>query len=362
MVATAETGRVVKGVVLAGGTGSRLRPITFSMAKQLVPVANKPILFYGLEDIAAAGITDVGMIIAPHSGDEIRKAVGDGSSFGLNVTYITQDEPLGLAHALKTALPFVDGDDVLMYLGDNLIKQGVADIVSDFERDRPNCQILLTEVDNPEQFGVVELGDDGSIVHLVEKPSQPPSNLALVGVYLFDASVSEAIDAIEPSPRGEYEITDTIQHLVTTGRDVRPSLVTGWWKDTGRKEDLIVANELILTDLQERLEGESIDTTIRGPVKIGAGSRLIDCAVTGPAIIGDNVVMNRAVIGPNTAIGNDCHLFDAAVEQSIVMSHVEIHGWKLRDSLVGHECRLHGSAPDSYVEVTLGERSEVVGE
>jgi glucose-1-phosphate thymidylyltransferase len=352
----------MKGVVLAGGTGSRLRPITFSMAKQLVPVANKPILFYGLEDIAAAGITDVGMIIAPQSGAEIRGAVGDGSAFGLNVTYIVQEEPLGLAHALKTALPFVDGEDVLMYLGDNLIKQGVADIVSDFERDRPNCQILLTEVDNAEQFGVAELGDDGSIIHLVEKPSHPPSNLALVGVYLFDASVAEAVDAIQPSARGEYEITDAIQHLVTTGRDVRPSLVTGWWKDTGRKEDLITANELVLADLQEEIDGELVDTTVRGPVQVGSGSRLIDCAVTGPTVIGDNVTMNRAVIGPNTAIGDHSHVFDASVEQSIVMSQVEIHGWKLRNSLVGHECRLHGSAPASFVEVTLGERSEVVGE
>ena len=352
----------MKGLVLAGGTGSRLRPITYSMAKQLVPVANKPILFYGLEDIASSGVTEVGVVIAPHSGEAIREAVGDGSAFGLSVTFIVQDEPLGLAHALKVALPFIDGDDVLMYLGDNLIKDGVADIVSDFQRSRPNCQILLSEVDNPQDFGVATLGGDGSIVRLVEKPSTPESKLALVGAYLFDASVGEAVDTLRPSSRGEYEITDAIQHLVDTGKDVRPTQVSGWWKDTGRKQDLIAANDLILSDLEGRNDGELVNTSIRDPVKIGPGSRLVDCDITGPVIIGADVVMTRATVGPNTAIGAQCRLSDATVEQSIVMSQVEIHGWKLRNSVVGHECRLDGPAPDSFVEVTLGERSEVVGE
>ena len=191
----------MKGVVLAGGTGTRLRPITFSMAKQLVPVGNKPILFYGLEDMAEAGITEVGIIISPETGDEVRRAVGDGSAFGVAVTYIVQDAPLGLAHALKTALPFVDGDDVLMYLGDNLVKDGIADVVADFERDRPNCQILLHEVDNPSEFGVAELDAAGRVERLVEKPKNPTSNLALVGVYLFDPGVEKAIDTIKPSAR-----------------------------------------------------------------------------------------------------------------------------------------------------------------
>ena len=352
----------MKGLVLAGGTGSRLRPITYSMAKQLVPVANKPILFYGLEDIASSGVTEVGVIIAPPSGEAIREAVGDGSAFGLRITFIVQDEPLGLAHALKVALPFIDGDDVLMYLGDNLIKDGVADIVSDFQRNRPSCQILLTEVDNPQDFGVATLGDDGSIVRLVEKPSLPESKLALVGAYLFDASVGEAGDALRPSPRGEYEISDAIQHLIDTGREVRPTHVTGWWKDTGRKQDLIAANDLVLSDLEGRNDGELVNTSIRGPVSIGPRSRLVDCEVRGPAIIGADVFMTRTTVGPNTAIGAQCQLSDAAVEQSIVMSQVEIQGWKLRNSVVGHHRRLDGSAPDAFVEVTLGERSEVVGE
>ncbi|MDJ0923768.1 MAG: glucose-1-phosphate thymidylyltransferase [Acidimicrobiia bacterium] len=352
----------MKGVVLAGGTGSRLRPITFSMAKQLVPVANKPILFYGLEDLAEAGIEEVGVIIAPQTGDEIRRTVGDGDRFGLSIEYIVQDEPLGLAHALKTALPFVDGDDVLMYLGDNLVKQGVADVVRDFNEDRPNCQILLTKVDDPRQFGVAELGDAGEVVRLVEKPSNPRSDLALVGVYLFDQTVVEAVNAIQPSARGELEITDAIQYLVSSGREVRPSLVTGWWKDTGKKEDLLHANELVLSDLKEEISGDVVGGAIRGVVRVGAGSRLVDCEVAGPAVIGSGVQMARTTVGPNTAIGDGCRLLDVQIEDSIVLDTAEIHGWSLRDSLIGREAKLHGAAPAGYVEVMLGERSELRGE
>ncbi|MCP4968376.1 MAG: glucose-1-phosphate thymidylyltransferase [bacterium] len=352
----------MKGVVLSGGTGSRLRPITFSMAKQLVPVANKPILFYGLEDLAEAGIEDVAIIIAPQTGDEIRHTVGDGSKLGLNIEYIVQDEPLGLAHALKMALPFVDGDDVLMYLGDNLVKQGVADVVKDFERDKPNCQILLTEVEDPSQFGVAELGPAGEVKRLVEKPSNPRSNLALVGVYLFDQVVTEAVNSIQPSARGELEITDAIQYLVTSGRDVRPSLVTGWWKDTGKKEDLLHANELVLTDLDGEVLGEVVEGKIRGAVRIGAGSQVVDCSITGPVVIGDNVHLARTTVGPNTAIGDGCRLVDTSVEESIVLDGAEIHGWSIRNSLIGRGATLRGAAPAGYAEVTLGERSEILGE
>lgn len=352
----------MKGVVLSGGTGSRLRPITFSMAKQLVPVANKPILFYGLQDLAAAGIEDVAIIIAPQTGDEIRQTVGDGSKLGLNIEYIVQDEPLGLAHALKMALPFVGGDDVLMYLGDNLVKQGVADVVKDFERDRPNCQILLTEVEDPSQFGVAELGPAGEVQRLVEKPSNPRSNLALVGVYLFDQTVTEAVNSIQPSARGELEITDAIQYLVTSGRDVRPSLVTGWWKDTGKKEDLLHANELVLTDLEGEVLGDVVGGEIRGPVRVGADSQVVDCSITGPVVIGENVHLARTIIGPNTAIGDGCRLVDANVEESIVLTGAEIHGWSIRNSLIGRGATLRGAAPVGYAEVTLGERSEILGE
>ncbi len=353
----------MKGVMLSGGAGTRLRPITFSMAKQLVPVGNKPILFYGLEDIASAGVKEVGIVISPETGDEIRRAVGDGTQFGLTeVEYIVQDRPAGLAHALKTALPWVDGDDVLMYLGDNLLKPGVAKIVADFERDRPNCQILLTPVPNPGAFGVAEVDEHGRVVRLVEKPKEPPSDLALVGVYLFDSGIADAVEAIVPSARGELEITDAIQWLVENGRDVRHSVVRGWWKDTGRKEDLLHANELLLTNLTDDIRGELVGSTMRGAVQVAERSRLIDCVVTGPAVIGAGVNLTRVTVGPNTSIGDLCRLSDAAVEDSIIMEGAEVHGWRIRNSLLGRDSRLHGTAPSGFVEMTLGEKSEIFGE
>ncbi|MPZ53284.1 MAG: glucose-1-phosphate thymidylyltransferase [Acidimicrobiia bacterium] len=352
----------MKGVVLSGGTGSRLRPITFSMAKQLVPVANRPILNYGLQDMADAGITEVAIIISPETGGEIRKTVGDGSQLGLEkVEYIVQDAPKGLAHALGCALPWADGDDVLMYLGDNLIKQGVADVVDDFTTHEPNCQILLTPVDNPSDFGVAQL-DDGQVVQLIEKPSDPPSNLALVGVYLFDSSITEAVASIRPSARGELEITDAIQWLVDNGKEVRPSIVNGWWKDTGKKEDLLDANQLILADMENEIDGELIDTVVRGNIRVEKGARLVDCQVTGPAVVGAGTQMARTTIGPNTAIGNECRIADASIEGSIIMDGAEVRGWKLHNSLLGHEVKVKGAPPPGFVEMTLGERSEVDGE
>jgi len=351
----------VKGVVLAGGAGSRLRPITFAMSKQLVPVANQPILFYGLRDLAAAGITEVAIIISPETGQEIREAVGDGSQFGITAEYILQDSPDGLAHALSLAMPFVGDDSVLMYLGDNLVRQGVADIVRDFEEHRPNAQILLAEVPNPSSFGVAQLDENGQVYQLLEKPENPPSNLALVGVYLFDSSVAEALAAIEPSARGELEITDAIQWLIDAGREVRASMIGGWWKDTGKKEDLLHASELVLESLLTSLKGEVIDCRLRGAVQVGIGSKLVDCDIIGPVVIGKGVEIERSTIGPNTTIGDGCRITDAVVRRSILMEEVEVAHWRLRDSLVGRRAAIGGSAPPAFVELTVGERSEIIG-
>lgn len=351
----------MKGVVLAGGAGSRLRPITFAMSKQLVPVANQPILFYGLRDLAAAGITEVAIIISPETGQEIREAVGDGSQFGITAEYILQDSPDGLAHALSLAMPFVGDDSVLMYLGDNLVRQGVADIVRDFEEHRPNAQILLAEVPNPSSFGVAQLDENGQVYQLLEKPENPPSNLALVGVYLFDSSVAEALAAIEPSARGELEITDAIQWLIDAGREVRASMIGGWWKDTGKKEDLLHASELVLESLLTSLKGEVIDCRLRGAVQVGIGSKLVDCDIIGPVVIGKGVEIERSTIGPNTTIGDGCRITDAVVRRSILMEEVEVAHWRLRDSLVGRRAAIGGSAPPAFVELTVGERSEIIG-
>ena len=352
----------MRGVVLSGGLGTRLRPITYSMTKQLVPVGNKPILFYGLEALAEAGIEDVAVVISPETGGEVRETLQDGSVVGLRLRYVIQPEPLGIAHALRLAIEGEDPDDVLLFLGDNILRDGVAGLVHDFRSNRPAAQVLLAEVDDPRAFGVAALDENGAIARLVEKPADPPSNLALVGAYLFDPSIAEALAAITPSGRGQYEITDAIQHVLDAGKTVGYSLLTGWWKDTGKKHDLLAANELVLADLVGKVEGEVVGGPFAGPVRVAEGARLEDCTVTGPAIIGEGAELTRVIVGPNTAIGAGCRLTDASVANSIILEGSEVAGWKLHHSLLGRDCRLAGTAPTSYVDMVLGERSEIRGE
>src|SRR6201995_272271 len=275
----------LKGLILSGGKGTRLRPITYTSAKQLVPVANKPVLFYGIEAMAAAGIREIGIIIAPETGDEIRAAAGDGSRFGVQITYIVQDEPAGLAHAVLTAEAFLGDAPFVMYLGDNLLQGGIEGLVRAFQRNAPDALILLTPVPDPEHYGVAELDGD-RVMRLAEKPPEPKTDLALVGVYMFTPQIHDAARAIEPSGRGELEITDAIQHLVDAGARVEPHIVRGWWKDTGRLEDMLEANRLILDNLTERIEGELIDSRVDGRVVIEPGARLERTIVRGPTVIG----------------------------------------------------------------------------
>ena len=275
----------LKGLILSGGRGTRLRPITHTSAKQLVPVANRPVLFYGIDAMAKAGIEEIGIIIAPETGDEIRAATGDGSRFGVRLTYIVQDEPAGLAHAVLTAEPFLGASPFVMYLGDNLLQGGIDGLVETFRANAPSALILLTPVDDPQHYGVAEL-EDGRVVALAEKPPEPKTDLALVGVYMFTPAIHDAARAIRPSARGELEITDAIQHLVDSGARVEPHIVRGWWKDTGRLEDMLEANRLVLDTLVERVEGELVDSRCEGRVVIEAGARLERCTVRGPAIIG----------------------------------------------------------------------------
>src|SRR5436305_2166315 len=277
--------QALKGLILSGGKGTRLRPITYTSAKQLVPVANKPVLFYGIEAMAQAGIEEVGIIIAPETGEEVKSAVGDGGRFGLRITYILQDEPLGLAHAVLTAEEFLTDSPFVMYLGDNLLQGGINDLVEAFRSHEPDALILLTPVPDPEQYGVAELSN-GTVVRLVEKPSEPKTDLALVGVYMFTPSVHTAARAIEPSSRGELEITDAIQHLVDRRMRVEPHVVRGWWKDTGRLEDMLAANRLVLDTIEGRVQGDLVDSQVDGRVVIEPGARLDHSAVRGPATIG----------------------------------------------------------------------------
>lgn len=351
----------LKGLILSGGKGTRLRPITHTSAKQLVPVANRPVLFYGIDAMARAGIEEVGIIIAPETGGEIRDAVGDGSQFGVRVTYIVQDEPAGLAHAVLTAEPFLGDSSFVMYLGDNLLQGGIQDLVRAFETNRPDALILLTPVSDPENYGVAEL-DGERVVRLQEKPPEPKTDLALVGVYMFTPLIHDAARAIEPSARGELEITDAIQHLVDTGRRVEPHVVRGWWKDTGRLDDMLEANRLILETIESRLDGTLVDAQIDGRVIVEEGARLERCTVRGPAVIGSGAHLLDCYIGPYTAVGEDCVIERAEVEHSILLAGSSVRGLdgRMESSLLGRNVAIGRSdkQPRAF-RFMVGDNSEI---
>ena len=352
----------MRGLVLAGGKGTRLRPITYTSAKQLVPVANKPVLFYGIEAIVAAGIEEIGIIVG-ETRDEIMAAVGDGSRFGARITYIPQEAPLGLAHAVKIAQPFLGAEPFVMYLGDNLIAGGITSLVEEFRRGDCNAMILLAEVPNPEQFGVAELDGAGAVKRLIEKPSEPPSNLALVGVYMFGPEIFESVQRIQPSRRGELEITDAIQDLIDRRLVVHPHRVQGWWKDTGKLEDMLEANHIVLERLEERRHGEiGVRSRIEGAVRLGEGVELVDSLVRGPVILGAGVRLRNAFVGPYTSIGDGCTLVGCEVENSIVLAQCEIRDVPLRidGSLIGRNTRIVKTdfKPKAY-RFMLGDNCEV---
>jgi glucose-1-phosphate thymidylyltransferase len=335
----------LKGLILSGGAGTRLRPITHTSAKQLVPVANKPVLFYGIEALVEAGITQIGVIIAPETGEEIRQAAGDGSQFGASITYIEQEAPLGLAHALLTAEDFLGQNPFVMYLGDNLLRDGIVDLVEVFRRNQPDALILLTSVDDPSSYGVAELNGD-RVVRLVEKPKDPPSDLALVGVYMFTPKIFEAAHSIEPSARGELEITDAIDSLIESDLRVEPHIVKGWWKDTGKLEDMLDANRLVLEDIEQRIDGElDDDSRVEGRVVLEEGAKLEATVVRGPAVIGSGARISNSYIGPYTAIDHDVLITGSEVEHSIVLAGSSIRDLdaRMEASLLGKNVSLSRS-------------------
>jgi len=357
----------LKGLILSGGKGTRLRPITHTSAKQLVPVANKPVLFYGIEAMAEAGIEEVGIIIAPETGREIEAAAGDGSRFGLRISYILQDEPLGLAHAVLTAEPFLGESPFVMYLGDNLLQGGISDLVAAFREHEPDALILLTPVPDPQNYGVAELapsvaGEAGRVVRLVEKPAEPATDLALVGVYMFTAAIHDVARAIEPSARGELEITDAIQHLVDSGLRVEPHIVRGWWKDTGRLQDMLEANRLILDNLVGRVEGELVDSQVDGRVVIERGARLERSTVRGPAIVGAGARLSDCYVGPYTAIGEDCEISRSEVEHSILLAGAtvcDLDG-RMESSLLGRNVTVRrGDRQPRAYRFMVGDNSDI---
>jgi glucose-1-phosphate thymidylyltransferase len=350
----------LKGLVLSGGAGTRLRPITHTSAKQLVPVANKPVLFYGLEALAEAGVREVGIVVGDTQA-EIEEAVGDGGRFGLEVTYLRQEAPLGLAHAVLIARAFLGESPFVMYLGDNLLRDGIAALVERFRTSRPDAMILLQRVPNPQAYGVAEL-DEGRVVRLVEKPAVPRSDLALVGVYMFTHEIHASAAAIAPSARGELEITDAIQHLIDRGLRVEPHQVSGWWKDTGHLDDMLEANRLILDVLERRIEGEVTDSEVDGRVVLEAGARLVRSAVRGPAIIGAGALVEDAYIGPYTSISPNVVIRRAEVEHSIILADSRIEGLDARveSSLVGRRVTIarREAKPRAY-RFMVGDSSEI---
>ncbi len=328
----------MKALVLSGGKGTRLRPITHTGAKQLVPVANKPILFYVLENIARAGIHDVGMIISPETGDEVRRMCGDGSRWGLAIRYILQMEPAGLAHCVKIARDYLGDDDFILYLGDNLIGGGVTGLIQRFRASNAKAAILLKQVSNPSDFGIAEISPSGKILRLVEKPPNPPSDLALVGVYVFSPAIHKAIEVIKPSRRGELEITDAIQQLVEWGEHVDSQILNHWWLDTGKKDDLLSANTVVLDEwIQPDIAGEvDKESRISGRVAIEAGARVVGSTIRGPVVVGAGAVIENSFIGPYTSIGRGVRIIRSVVEHSVILDNSEVREVdRLEDSLIG---------------------------
>ena len=354
----------MKGLILSGGKGTRMRPITHTAAKQLLPVANKPILFYGIEALISAGISDIGIIISPETGNDVKECVGDGSRWGIRIQYILQDAPSGLAHAVKTAREFLQDDAFVMYLGDNLIKDGVGPLVESFKAGKADAFILLKEVANPSSFGVAQLNESGHILCLEEKPANPKSNLALVGVYLFNKTIHTAIDNIKPSKRGELEITDAIQKLIDMGHPVDSHILKSWWLDTGKKDDMLEANRVVLDEMTDVSNLGTVNggSRISGRVHVGKGSVLHNCIVRGPAVIGEDCVLENSYVGPFTSIGDGARVSHAEIEHCILREKcqiVDFHG-RIEDSLIGVNVELSRSKlkPVAY-RLMLGDDSKV---
>ena len=353
----------MKALILSGGTGTRLRPLTYSGAKQLVPVANKPILFYCIDNIAHAGIKDVGIIISPETGQEVKNTVGDGSRWGIDIQYITQEVPGGLAHAIKTAQDFLVDSSFIMYLGDNLIGMGINKFINEFKINSPDALILLKEVDNPRQFGVADVSKDGKVIRLIEKPDIPPSNLALVGIYIFSSKIHEAIKSIKPSKRGELEITDAIQELIDMGCNVESFVLDTWWLDTGKKDDILTANAIVLDEWLKNIIDGSVDDSskILGRVAIGKGSVIKKSTLRGPVIIGENVEIESSFIGPYTSIGDNVKIVKSSIEHSVIMNDSELREIeRIEESLVGRRVLItKNNTSHKALRLLLGDDSVV---
>ena len=354
----------MKAVIMAGGSGTRLRPLTCNLPKPMVPVANKPVLYRVIEAIRDAGITDIGIVVGvDDNARQVREAVGRGGRWGVNVTFISQEAPLGLAHAVKISQDFLGDDRFVMFLGDNVIQGGISDLIRQFEHSAWNSQIVLTRVERPEQYGVAEVDEDGAIVRLVEKPKEPASDLALVGIYMFDRYIFEAVHAIKPSWRGELEITDAIQWLVDNGYAVHPYVHRGWWIDTGAPIDMLAANDKVLEELDHKIQGfVDKDSRVTDNVTVESDAEIINSVIRGPAIIGEGTRVINSYVGPFTSIYHHCLVEDSEIEHCIVLEYSRIVDLPVRvaDSLIGRNVEIGRSPykPKAY-KLTLGDHSKV---
>ncbi len=352
----------MKGLVLSGGKGTRLRPLTYTGAKQLVPVANKPVLFYALEDLVEAGVTEIGIVISPETGEQVKQETGDGSKFGARITYIMQPQPLGIAHGIKIAQEFLGGDPFILFLGDNFIRGGIVPQVNAFRTQAMDAQIILYEMDDPSSMGVAVLNDDGRVQRVVEKPKQFISPYAVIGIYMFGASVFDAVNNIKPSARGELEITDTIQYLVDKGLNVRAHKLTDAWVDTGRIGDMLEANRLVLDVIETKNQGTLENSILEGRVVLEEGARVSNSKIRGPAIIGKRTIVENAFVGPYTAIHNDCTVRNCEIEHSIVLenSRLEDLHTRVADSLIGRNVQIkRAEGPTKTIRLMLGDFSQV---
>lgn len=355
----------MKALILSGGKGTRLRPLTYTRAKQLIPVANKPVLFRVIETIREADITDIGIVVGGQTAAEIQQTLGDGAQWGANLTFIHQASPDGLAHAVKISQDFLQESPFVMFLGDNVIQGGISPLIRDFANNDWNSQIVLKTVDDPRSYGVAELRPDGSILRLIEKPQHPPSNLALVGIYMFDHHIFEAVNAISPSGRNEYEITDAIQWLIDHNYTVYPHIHAGWWIDTGKAADMLEANSYVLADLTPQIAADAqvdADSVVDGRVTLQAGAKIINSTVRGPTIIGENTTIKDSYVGPFTSVYHNATIENCEIERSIILEDAEIRdlGTLLRDSLIGRKAivQSNGHKPRG-LKMSLGDNSIV---
>ena len=350
----------MKGLVLSGGRGTRLRPLTFTIAKQLIPVANRPILAYVFDHLQAAGIRETGVVVSPETGDAVAAYLGDGRAWDMKLEFIRQEQPAGLAHAVRVAREFLGDEPFVMYLGDNLLQDGVREAIAEFEDAKADAVIMLKQVPDPRAFGVAVLDCHGSVARLVEKPAQPPSDLALVGVYIFSPRVHQVIAGLKPSARGELEITDAIQQLADSGARVRARVLSGWWLDTGKKDDLLDANYVVLnTFCRRRIEGAVADSNLSGEVTVGPGAQVRNSTVLGPTVIGAGVVIEDSSVGPHCSIADNCLIRSSTVVRSVVLERSHIVGVRrLEQSLIGREVRICGGSGKG-LRLLLSDSSEV---